>query len=566
MQIGCPKEIKPQEFRVGLTPNAVREAVNHGHSVLVETGAGVGAGFADADYIAAGAQVVGTAEEVFAAEMVVKVKEPQAVERARLRAGQVLFTYLHLAPDPVQTAELLASGVTAIAYETVTDDRGGLPLLAPMSEVAGGLAPQVGAWTLQKANGGRGVLMGGVPGVLPARVLVIGGGVVGTHAAKIAAGMGADVTVLDRSVNRLRYLDDVFGGQFKCGYADAATTISLARDADLIIGAVLIPGAAAPKLISRAQLAELKPGAALVDVAIDQGGCFETSRATTHQDPIYDGGRDHALLRGEHAGGGGADVNAGFGQCDDAVHAGLGRQGLEARLCRGPPPAGGAEYPCRASDLCGGRGGAWPADDQRGRGFGALADARPRTQVRGREELLLQLRQNVLQQVNLGRAGRWHDDDRCRAFQLVHRFDQHEHYKRDDQEVDHSSDERAVSKHRSARLFGRSERGRVGAGQVKEHVRKVDAAEDKTDDRVDQVTDKAADNGGEGRPNDDPDRQVHYIALGNEVLEFFYHSTVPLLALPYVADCPAPAHMRMATIAQNAHLFHGEIVLMCRRT
>ena len=288
MQIGCPKEIKPQEFRVGLTPNAVREAVNHGHSVLVETGAGVGAGFADADYIAAGATVVGTAEEVFAAEMVVKVKEPQAVERARLRRGQVLFTYLHLAPDPVQTAELLASGVTAIAYETVTDDRGGLPLLAPMSEVAGRLAPQVGAWTLQKANGGRGVLMGGVPGVLPARVLVVGGGVVGTHAAKIAAGMGADVTVLDRSVNRLRYLDDVFGGQFKCGYADAATTISLARDADLIIGAVLIPGAAAPKLISRAQLSELKPGAALVDVAIDQGGCFETSRATTHQDPIYE--------------------------------------------------------------------------------------------------------------------------------------------------------------------------------------------------------------------------------------------------------------------------------------
>jgi len=288
MQIGCPKEIKPQEFRVGLTPNAVREAVNHGHSVLVETGAGVGAGFADSDYIAAGATVVGTAEEVFAAEMVVKVKEPQAVERARLRRGQVLFTYLHLAPDPVQTAELLASGVTAIAYETVTDDRGGLPLLAPMSEVAGRLAPQVGAWTLQKANGGRGVLMGGVPGVLPARVLVVGGGVVGTHAAKIAAGMGADVTVLDRSVNRLRYLDDVFGGRFKCGYADAATTISLARDADLIIGAVLIPGAAAPKLISRAQLSELKPGAALVDVAIDQGGCFETSRATTHQDPIYE--------------------------------------------------------------------------------------------------------------------------------------------------------------------------------------------------------------------------------------------------------------------------------------
>ena len=289
MKIGCPKEIKPQEFRVGMTPNAAREAVAHGHTVLIETGAGVGSGFTDADYVAAGATIIATAEEVFAgADMVVKVKEPQPIERARLREGQVLFTYLHLAPDAAQTHDLLKSGVTAIAYETVTDDRGGLPLLAPMSEVAGRLAPQVGAWTLQKANGGRGVLMGGVPGVLPARVLVIGGGVVGTHAAKIASGMGADVTVLDRSVNRLRYLDDVFGGTFKCGFADAGTTIELARAADLIIGAVLIPGAAAPKLISRAQLSELKPGAALVDVAIDQGGCFETSRATTHQDPIYE--------------------------------------------------------------------------------------------------------------------------------------------------------------------------------------------------------------------------------------------------------------------------------------
>ena len=289
MKIGCPKEIKPQEFRVGMTPNAVREAVAHGHQVVVETGAGTGAGFSDSDYVAAGATMLDTAEDVFAqAEMIVKVKEPQAVERARLREGQVLFTYLHLAPDPAQTADLLASGVTAIAYETVTDERGGLPLLAPMSEVAGRLAPQVGAWTLQKANGGRGVLLGGVPGVSPAKVLVIGGGVVGTHAARVAAGMGADVTVIDRSVPRLRYLDDVFGGQFKNAYASAGNTMDLAREADMIIGAVLIPGAAAPKLISRAQLAELKPGAALVDVAIDQGGCFETSRATTHQDPVYE--------------------------------------------------------------------------------------------------------------------------------------------------------------------------------------------------------------------------------------------------------------------------------------
>ncbi|WP_436398221.1 alanine dehydrogenase [Roseobacter sp. S98] len=289
MIIGCPKEIKPQEFRVGMTPNAAREAVAHGHEVLIETQAGTGAGFEDSDYVEAGATIAATAADVFErAEMIVKVKEPQAVERAMLREGQVLFTYLHLAPDPEQTRDLLASGATCIAYETVTDDRGGLPLLAPMSEVAGRLAPQVGAWTLQKANGGRGVLMGGVPGVGPARVVVIGGGVVGTHAARIAAGMGADVTVLDRSLPRLRYLDDVFSGQFRTSYASAGNTIELACAADMIIGAVLIPGAEAPKLISRAQLSDLKPGAALVDVAIDQGGCFETSRATTHQDPIYD--------------------------------------------------------------------------------------------------------------------------------------------------------------------------------------------------------------------------------------------------------------------------------------
>ena len=289
MHIGCPKEIKPQEFRVGMTPNAAREAVNAGHKVTVETQGGIGAGFTDEDYIAAGAAIAGTAAEIFAsADMIVKVKEPQAVERKMLREGQILFTYLHLAPDPEQTRDLMASGATCIAYETVTDRNGGLPLLAPMSEVAGRLAPQVGAWTLQKANGGRGVLLGGVPGVGPARVVVIGGGVVGTHAAKIAAGMGADVTVLDRSLPRLRYLDDVFGGTFKTSYASEGNTIELAQQADLIIGAVLIHGAAAPKLISRAQLTELKPGAALVDVAIDQGGCFETSKATTHQDPIYE--------------------------------------------------------------------------------------------------------------------------------------------------------------------------------------------------------------------------------------------------------------------------------------
>ena len=289
MKIGCPTEIKPQEFRVGLTPNAAREAVTHGHRVLVQSGAGTGSGFPDQDYIAAGAEMLETAAEIFSsADMIVKVKEPQAAERKMLREGQLLFTYLHLAPDPDQTQDLLASGCTAIAYETVTDDRGGLPLLAPMSEVAGRLAPQVGAWTLQKANGGRGVLMGGVPGVGPARVVVIGGGVVGTHAAKIAAGMGADVTVLDRSLPRLKYLDDVFGGRFKNQYSTAGATLEHVMQADMVIGAVLIPGAAAPKLISRAQLSQMKPGAAIVDVAIDQGGCFETSKATTHADPIYE--------------------------------------------------------------------------------------------------------------------------------------------------------------------------------------------------------------------------------------------------------------------------------------
>ncbi len=289
MLIGCPKEIKPQEFRVGLTPAAAHEAIGRGHSVIVETNAGAGAGFSDEDYTSVGADIIATAADIFAkADMIVKVKEPQAGERKMLREGQLLFTYLHLAPDPEQTKDLLASGCTAIAYETVTDDRGGLPLLAPMSEVAGRLAPQVGSWTLQKANGGRGVLMGGVPGVGPAKVVVIGGGVVGTHAAKIAAGMGADVTVLDRSIPRLRYLDDVYGGTFKNQYATAAATAQLITTADMVIGAVLIPGAAAPKLITRAQLSTMKPGAVLVDVAIDQGGCFETSKATTHADPVYE--------------------------------------------------------------------------------------------------------------------------------------------------------------------------------------------------------------------------------------------------------------------------------------
>ncbi len=288
MLIGCPKEIKPQEFRVGLTPNAAQEACAHGHQVCVEAGAGLGSGFTDEDYSAAGAQVVDSAAEIFArADMVVKVKEPQAGERAQLREGQVLFTYLHLAPDPAQTRDLLDSGVTAIAYETVTDRNGGLPLLAPMSEVAGRLAPQMGAWALQKANGGRGVLMGGVPGVRPANVVIIGGGVVGTASARVAVGMGANVTILDRSIPRMSYLDDIFHGRLTTQFSDSAAVADLITRADMVIGAVLIPGAAAPKLIRRDQLAQMQPGAVLVDVAIDQGGCFETSHATTHQDPIY---------------------------------------------------------------------------------------------------------------------------------------------------------------------------------------------------------------------------------------------------------------------------------------
>lgn len=288
MLIGVPKEIKNHEYRVGLTPVSVREITTHGHKVIIETGAGAGIGCSDDDYIAASAKIVETASEIFAtAEMVVKVKEPQKVEYEQLRDGQLLFTYLHLAPDPDQTAGLLKSGVTAIAYETVTDRNGGLPLLAPMSEVAGRMAPQVGAAALQKANGGRGMLLGGVPGVAPAKVIVIGGGVVGTNAARIAAGMGADVTILDRNIKRLTYLDDLFGPRIKTQYATIDDTEALVYEADMVVGAVLIPGAAAPKLIHRDQLARMKPGSVIVDVAIDQGGCFETSKATTHADPTY---------------------------------------------------------------------------------------------------------------------------------------------------------------------------------------------------------------------------------------------------------------------------------------
>ncbi|MCX5497751.1 alanine dehydrogenase [Kaistia dalseonensis] len=288
MLVGVPKEIKNNEFRVGLTPAAVREYVAHGHQVMIETGAGDGIDAPDAAYIASGATIVATAGEIFAkAGMIVKVKEPQPSEWAQLREGQILFTYLHLAPDPDQARGLMASGVTAVAYETVTDAHGGLPLLAPMSEVAGRLSIQAAATALEKPHGGRGILLGGVPGVAPAKVVVIGGGVVGMHAARMAAGLGAEVSILDRSIPRLRQLDEQFGGRVRTLFSTLDTLEKEVLSADAVIGAVLIPGASAPKLVTRAMLPKMKRGAVMVDVAIDQGGCFETSHATTHADPTY---------------------------------------------------------------------------------------------------------------------------------------------------------------------------------------------------------------------------------------------------------------------------------------
>ena len=288
MLVGVTREIKPSEFRVGLTPAAVGEYVAHGHRLLVETGAGAGIGASDADYRAAGADIAADAATVFAkAEMIVKVKEPQPVEWAQFRPGQILFTYLHLAPDAAQTRGLMESGVTAIAYETVTDAHGHLPLLAPMSEVAGRLSIQAAATALQKPNGGRGILLGGVPGVAPAKVVVLGGGVVGTHAARMAVGLGAAVSILDRSLPRLRELDDMFVGRAITRFATREAVAEEIASADAVIGAVLVPGAAAPKLVTRKMLGLMKTGAVLVDVAIDQGGCFETSRPTTHEHPTY---------------------------------------------------------------------------------------------------------------------------------------------------------------------------------------------------------------------------------------------------------------------------------------
>jgi alanine dehydrogenase len=288
MHIGTVREIKNHEYRVGLTPESVRELVLHGHDVWVETGAGLGIGCVDSDYESAGATIQGNAASIFAAcDMIVKVKEPQAVERAMLREGQLLYTYLHLAPDPEQTADLVKSGVTALAYETVTGRGRSLPLLKPMSQVAGRMSVQAGAGALEKAQGGMGVLLGGVPGVLPAKVAIIGGGVVGFNAAQMAVGLGADVTILDRDPDVLEFLCSHFENRAKTRYSNRANLLASIADADLVIGAVLIPGAAAPKLVTRDMLSTMKSGSVLVDVAIDQGGCFETSRATTHEHPTY---------------------------------------------------------------------------------------------------------------------------------------------------------------------------------------------------------------------------------------------------------------------------------------
>jgi alanine dehydrogenase len=288
MRIAVPREIKNHEYRVGLTPASVRELTARGHEVWVQAGAGAAIGLSDEQYLAAGARLAADAAEAFRqGEMIVKVKEPQPSEIALLREGQLLYTYLHLAPDPEQTAGLMKSGAVCIAYETVTGPGGGLPLLAPMSEVAGRMAVQAGAAHLEKSKGGMGVLLGGVPGVAPAHVVVLGGGVVGTNALQVAVGMGARVTVLDRNVDRLRQLDLVFGNRIATVHSTVASVEETVLSADLVIGGVLIPGAAAPKLVTRDMVSRMRPGAVVVDVAIDQGGCFETSRPTTHADPTY---------------------------------------------------------------------------------------------------------------------------------------------------------------------------------------------------------------------------------------------------------------------------------------
>jgi alanine dehydrogenase len=288
MIVGVPKEIKQDEYRVAMLPVGVEELVRRGHKVLLEAGAGLGSGLQDSDYVQSGAQLMSRPEDIFGvADMIVKVKEPQAVERKMLREGQILYTYLHLAPDPEQTKDLVKSGAVCIAYETVTNSRGGLPLLAPMSQVAGRMSIQPGAHCLEKAQGGSGILLGGVPGVAPAKVVILGGGVVGTNAAAMALGLGADVTILEKSTDRMEELVSRFGTQLKTLYSTQGAIEDECASADLVVGGVLIPGAAAPKLVTRKMLKDWKKGSVLVDVAIDQGGCAETSKATTHADPTY---------------------------------------------------------------------------------------------------------------------------------------------------------------------------------------------------------------------------------------------------------------------------------------
>ena len=384
MRVGVPKETKVQEHRVGLTPMAVREYTAAGHEVLVQTGAGAGIGAGDATYEACGARIAATAAEVFAAaDMVVKVKEPQPPELALLRPGQILFTYLHLAPDPAQARGLIDSGCIAVAYETVTDAHGGLPLLAPMSEVAGRLSIEAAAFALRKPAGGMGLLLGGVPGVPPARVAVLGGGVVGTHAARMAAGLGAEVTVLDRSLPRLRQLDELFQGRVRTRYSSAAHIDEEVQAADVVIGAVLIAGASAPRLVTRAMLAQMRPRSVLVDVSIDQGGCFETSHPTTHDAPTFERRRHHPLLRGQHAGRRAADLEPRAQPRHPALRAGAGRA-WRTGAGRRPAPAARPQRPPRPRHLRPGGAGAGAAGDQRRGGTGGVgASAAPVRRRRG---------------------------------------------------------------------------------------------------------------------------------------------------------------------------------------
>ena len=340
MLIGIPKEIKDNEYRVGLIPSSVQELVHHGHKVVVETGAGLGAGLGNADYLAAGATLADTPGEIFAtADMIVKVKEPLASERKLLRPGQILFTYLHLAPDPEQTRDLIESGAICIAYETVTSQGGALPLLTPMSEVAGRLAPQVGAHSLEKAQGGRGVLLGGVPGVPAGEVVILGGGVSGTHAATISVGMGAKVTVVDRSAEALKRLAGQFGTSISTVFSTRSAIEELVKRADLLIGTVLVPGAAAPKLVSHAMVRTMKPGSVIVDVAIDQGGCVGDVEGDDAFEPDLCRGRRRPLLRRQHAGSRRPHVDLRAQQCDPAVRRRPSRQGVAQGTRPGPASA-----------------------------------------------------------------------------------------------------------------------------------------------------------------------------------------------------------------------------------